>query len=325
MILTVIIPVYNCEKYIVECLNSVCKKLNEKDLIEVIIINDGSTDNSLKKIQEFEEYSFVKIFNIKHKGVSCARNYGMRKSSGKFLMFVDADDTLVDDWANIILHTIKTNKNSYVISFNSNYKNEKIDLYIMIKKILGLCYENTSYATACSKIYNRSFLLNTGIKFDTSLTYGEDVIFNLDVVSNTKKFLIIGEYIYNYRYVSDSSSNCYRASTICSYNNYLDVLNKKLSSYNYEKGFVKEIYKTQCTFVSIILVGMILKKKDLLNKNVYLNLVYTMHKNDLIFIKNKFKLNVAAFLIKYRLFFLLSLIIYFKKFFCKKNGEFRKI
>lgn len=95
MKLSVIIPVYNVEKYIEECLDSVVKQ--SVDNVEVICVNDGSTDNSLKVLQEYEKkYNYIYVYSKENGGLSSARNYGIEKATGDYIFFLDSDDMLAD-------------------------------------------------------------------------------------------------------------------------------------------------------------------------------------------------------------------------------------
>ena len=88
---SVIIPVYNCEKFIIRCIESFLKQKNKK--MEIIVVDDGSKDNTLKILNEaYSDNSFVRIFNKKNTGVSDSRNFGIRKARGKYILFSDSDD-----------------------------------------------------------------------------------------------------------------------------------------------------------------------------------------------------------------------------------------
>lgn len=99
--ITFVIPIYNAEKYLAECLESLVKQNVNK---EILCINDGSTDNSLNILESYASiYTEIKIINKKNEGVSKARNLGIDKAKGRYLWFVDADDyLLVDDMAELI-------------------------------------------------------------------------------------------------------------------------------------------------------------------------------------------------------------------------------
>ena len=84
-ILSIIIPAYNCEKYICQCLESIISYKN----IEIIVINDGSTDNTKELL---EKYTKIKFYNNENYGVSYTRNFGIKEATGKYIMFIDSDD-----------------------------------------------------------------------------------------------------------------------------------------------------------------------------------------------------------------------------------------
>ena len=93
--ISIIIPVYNVEKYLVECLDSVCGQCNDKT--EVIAINDGSTDNSLKVLQNMQKkYPNLHILSQNNHGLGAVRNLGIRMAQGKYIYFLDSDDCLAD-------------------------------------------------------------------------------------------------------------------------------------------------------------------------------------------------------------------------------------
>lgn len=95
---TVIVPVYNCEKYLPMCLDSLVNQTIDKDLMQVLLIDDGSKDNSLALLNSYaEKYPFFQVYANKNGGVSAARNFGIRHSEGMYIMYLDADDTLSEN------------------------------------------------------------------------------------------------------------------------------------------------------------------------------------------------------------------------------------
>ena len=102
MKLSIIIPTYNSATYIKQCLDSIYKNaLNIIDSFEVIVVNDGSTDNTSDILNQYQ-FQNLKIYTNSNHGVSYSRNYGIGKASGKYIMFVDSDDLLIENWFNII-------------------------------------------------------------------------------------------------------------------------------------------------------------------------------------------------------------------------------
>lgn len=119
-LLSVIIPCYNCQDYIYECLQSVCSQID--DSVEVIVINDGSTDNSLREIERFisenKEHT-IKLVTQLNQGVSAARNTGIEVSSGKYLAFLDGDDLWDSSFWEKLSPTLKYDDID-LIEFNAN-------------------------------------------------------------------------------------------------------------------------------------------------------------------------------------------------------------
>jgi len=99
--LSIIIPMYNAEKYIAKCLDSIFAEIDKTDDIEVILIDDGSSDRSIESCKDFLVYNIQILKNI-HKGVSAARNLGIAQATGKWIMFVDADDWLAQGWSSVL-------------------------------------------------------------------------------------------------------------------------------------------------------------------------------------------------------------------------------
>lgn len=95
---TIIVPVYNVEEYLDTCLMSLVNQTMPKDQMEVLVINDGSKDNSLEICRRFEEkYSFIKVFSKENEGLSATRNYGIKRAQGKYLFYLDSDDYLTEN------------------------------------------------------------------------------------------------------------------------------------------------------------------------------------------------------------------------------------
>ena len=97
--LSIIIPAYNAERYIKPCLDSILQNSKESlSKTEIIVINDGSTDNTLKILENYNQYKNIKIHTTKNQGVSAARNLGISLAKGEWVTFIDADDTISDDF-----------------------------------------------------------------------------------------------------------------------------------------------------------------------------------------------------------------------------------
>lgn len=218
---SIIIPVYNAEKYISDCIKSILNQTYKN--FEIIIIDDGSQDNSLDLC-----YNFAKIdkrINIHHKnngGVSSARNHGLKFISGDYLLFVDADDMISPECLfNFYLCIIETNTDICFHEFtfikdtdtnklknvnnNASLKNEckRIKLndfyyYFNNKWIL--------FSATWSKCYKVSIIKEFNITFSTAICLYEDYLFLLEYLAHTKKIYITLSVGYQYRIVKNSLS-----------------------------------------------------------------------------------------------------------------------
>ena len=104
MDLSIIVPIYNVEKFVRPCMESIFRQGLDEDCFEVIAVNDGSTDNSIKVIDELlEKHHNISIVNQSNQGLSAARNTGIEKASGKYILFVDSDDLLIDNTLSTLL------------------------------------------------------------------------------------------------------------------------------------------------------------------------------------------------------------------------------
>lgn len=125
MILSIIIPIYNVEKYVEKCIRSCEAQDMSKDDYEIVVINDGSPDNSLKIVKCIaDEYPNIKIISQANKGLSAARNTGMRNASGEYYMFVDSDDWIAENCLGKICRKLKAEQPDALAICAANVKGE---------------------------------------------------------------------------------------------------------------------------------------------------------------------------------------------------------
>ena len=207
---SVIIPVYNVEKYIDRCLKSIISQ-NYDDL-EIIVIDNGSTDSSGSICDTYaSEYSNISVYHIENHGVGAARNFGLSKARGEFIYFVDSDDYLVGnlfaDFADKLVSDLDLVVFSYYNSFEEDLteksRTEKSlpfkgnydkDGFIKIFKELFL---SDMLYTVWNKIYRREFLLENNLSFE-QYEIGEDVRFNLNVYRNVNRIFLSQDSYYVY-------------------------------------------------------------------------------------------------------------------------------
>lgn len=222
-ICSIIIPAYNCADSIINCLNSL--RLNYADRLEVIIIDDGSGDDTAEKVKEYiKAYDFCKFFSISHKGVSAARNYGIKNALGKYIFFMDSDDT-VDrekfdnalkfcaendlDLAVFDYETVKQGKTETVVSnidHNVLIRKEQIQKEVFKKIFLS---GSVGLINLWNKIYKKEIIEKFCVSFDEKSIYGEDLVFNVLYLQNTDKMMAFGEKFYKYN-VNNSGCPSYK-------------------------------------------------------------------------------------------------------------------
>ena len=207
---SIIVPVYNVEKYLSKCLDSLINQ-TLKD-IEIICVNDGSTDSSLAILKDFANNdSRIKILDKQNEGVSVARNTGIEVATGQYLMFVDSDDYLVENACEKALIAIEHENSDICIFGHYDLVDEKLVKSSVNKDIIKAQKQNNQTYTDFSiniwdKIYNREFLIRNSINFIPNLKTSEDVIFNFICQFNNPKVSYSTEPLYVYRLASENSA-----------------------------------------------------------------------------------------------------------------------
>ncbi len=250
---SVIIPVYNTEKYIRKCLDSVCNQTLSD--IEIICVNDCSPDNSLEILKEYaQKDNRIKIIDFKeNKGAAVARNKGIDEATGEFVGFVDSDDFIDLDFYEKLY--VKAVKGGAEVVKGSDMKilhqdgHAEIDLQnekIKKNKINFWC----QYTTA---IYKREFILKNDIKFPMGLLVGEDPVFAIKTAFLCNKIDIINDAQYYYaRRENSLNSEYWNIDKVDSYIEYINIvtsfaLNQDLSDNDYRIFFGWVLNDIFCT------------------------------------------------------------------------------
>lgn len=209
--ISVIIPVYNTEKYIEKCINSILEQTYNN--IELIIINDGSTDNSesiIKKI--IKNKNNVKYKKIKNSGVAHARNVGLSLATGKYVGFVDSDDFISKDMYKALYDTAIKEKSDIVTSgYNKCYKDKMTQYFPKDKTVFGKSvieskniFLNTNPYLPL-KLFSIDLINKNNIKFEEDLRIFEDLLFCYKLYLNANKISYVDNAYYNYNCNNGSS------------------------------------------------------------------------------------------------------------------------
>lgn len=210
--LSIIIPIYNGERYIKRCLESIVSQDNGK--IEVCLIDDGSKDKSAEKCAKYtSQYPFIQYFYKENGGVSSARNLGLQKISGDYVWFVDVDDTIASNAIEEVFSSIGADLTIYNF-YRVAQENTLIDLENKqgIYEIVDLNDFFSNYILKyklangpLNKIYKTELIKKIGLKFDEDLRIGEDFAFNLIYYKQIKSFEFKSAPIYLYYMVEGSA------------------------------------------------------------------------------------------------------------------------
>lgn len=218
--ISIIIPVYNVERYLNECLDSVCAQ-SFKDL-EIICVNDGSTDNSLEILNDYgDNDNRIKIITQENNGLGHARNTGLRYATGEYVLFIDSDDLLTSNCLDELYVNAVSNDSDLVI-FNffrfNEYANSQTPSGLFLDNMFGdVDYNNFTftyndikqhvmdeYFAVWFKLYKKEFLDKFNISFQEGIAY-EDVLFQIKCFLYADRMSFLPEFIYNYR-TSNSNS-----------------------------------------------------------------------------------------------------------------------
>lgn len=229
--ISIIIPVYNVEKYLTKCLDS-CFIQKRCDL-EVLAVNDGSTDASGALLDEYaQKESRLRVFHQQNAGVVTARNLGIKKAKGEWLAFVDSDDFLEVNAIELLYDAAIKSKADIAVAkyrnvsengiFGSANRISNIDS-LGQKELAQLLLEEKLAFSLCAKLFQRT-LFNSVIT-DTSLKLGEDAYVTLQLFANAQKTVVVDAVVYNYLQRSSSATHCPSVLAINSILRFIEATN----------------------------------------------------------------------------------------------------
>lgn len=287
--LSIIVPVYGVEKYIDKCLDSLVKQSLKE--IEIIVVNDGTKDNSQKIIDKYvKKYpEKIKSYIKENGGQGSARNYGLEKANGEYIGYVDSDDFVEKDMYKKLYNKAKENNYDIVVCGNYNvsedYQNKNIDAFI---NNYNTDLENIFFGKMAvwNKIYKRDILIKNKLEFKEKVWY-EDLAFTLKAIMNSNTFAFIDEPLYDYLIREGSTMN---NSNVKRNLEILEAFNDILSYIQHNK---KEEYFSKIEFLAIdhIYISAIVRvlkaeaddkvKRETINKLLdYMNKKFPNYKNN---------------------------------------------
>lgn len=268
MKVSIIIPAYNAEEYLPRALDSIINQVYKN--LEIIVIDDASTDNTKAIIKQYAEKDnrIVPFYSSVNRGVSSARNIGLRAATGDFVLFVDSDDELTKEAIRRMIDVSNDYNSDFIDSYHLLYyrkKNGKIYSFTEKKvpkkiQVLGNLNDNIkvldSYTYITGKLIKRSLL--EGLEFNESLSRYEDLVFEHELKNRINNYVMLNKVVYLYYQRQDSLVNTLGKKHLC----YLDAAKE-----------VKKIYKNSNKLIKSKIDAMIFQ-------NMMLTLFTKVIKND---------------------------------------------
>ena len=229
-IVSIIVPVYNSEKYLRQCVESILTQTFND--FELLLIDDGSTDNSGKICDEFAEKDFrITAFHTPNGGVSAARNFGIEKAKGKFINFIDSDDWIKETYLehllegdeNTELRVVGYLEQSSKLSWKEylpqkeTFVNEQIISFI--EKHIASCIGHAPWG----KLFLKEIIDKNNLYFDTKFAYGEDTFFCIRYLKKISSIKVNNSADYYWRFVGTSLSRINYIRDIEAWNNFVSV------------------------------------------------------------------------------------------------------
>lgn len=234
--ISIIIPAYNAEKYIKKCLDSLIKQTKKE--IEIIVINDGSKDNTEELIKSYTD-SRIKYYKNTNHGIGYSRNYGIEKAKGKYIMFLDSDDYVEKDICEKLYNKARNDDLDVVIcDFFKEFENGNIEEIHTNDFKNSSLKDNpeiiTEYLSPWAKLYSTKLLKDNNIKFVENLKY-EDAPFVIETLDKAKKIGKVNDCLVHYM-IHGNSETTVRDKRVFDILKILD----KIRKYTKNKSYLKD-------------------------------------------------------------------------------------
>lgn len=244
-LVSVIVPVYNCELYLDRCLQSIINQSYKR--LEIIVVNDGSTDSSPSIIRKYAELdSRIKQINKVNEGLVAARKTGISFAHGKYIQYLDSDDMLLDNAIHLLQEKAESTQADIVVApfyFNEESVKRCSDFFDF-EQMSGIQYlkfilKSKAYWTVWSKFHLRSLYSNNIQSLD--IAFGEDVVLSTQLLLNSSKIVSINTPIVEYYVYSSSMSHCLNDKSYLDFNCYISWFDSYIISKNISAQLAEEL------------------------------------------------------------------------------------
>lgn len=274
-LVSIIVPAYNAEKTIHNTIDSVLNQSYKE--WELLIINDGSTDNTEKVCSNFKDIR-IKIINQTNQGLSAARNTGLRNSKGDYICFVDSDDWISPEYISTLYSSLNKENSDIAVCGIKMIKNASVDIISVknncsFENLFGnrdflVLFETGLLNSSCNKLYKKEIIVKESLLF-RNLALVEDIEFNIHYFQYTQKISIVKDALYNYELNNSQLTLKASEEMFINYINIHDLLLKLVDTKNilYINKFVYHQY------FSIMLRFIAKVSKNELSKRITFNLL----------------------------------------------------
>ncbi len=239
---SIIVPVYGVENYIVKCIDSIVRQTYKN--LEIIIINDGTKDNSIKLIEDNFNDKRIKIFNQKNSGQAVARNFGITKATGKYIMFIDSDDFVDTNMIKDMVDTMEEEKTDLVIcdyyKLSEDNTKEHISIIPHYNKVNQKCSVTSMPGPVC-KLFKKEIFTKYNIKFLENKCFEDNAIMPFACAVSTNFSYIKKPYYYYLQRVGSSLNKKSYDKKWEDIFDSLDNLYTKFNEYNLLDKFNQEL------------------------------------------------------------------------------------
>lgn len=336
--ISIIIPVYNVAPLIGQCLDSLLKQTHTN--LEIICVNDGSTDNSLEILNQYKEKDTrIIVIDIENQGVSNARNVGLQQATGEFVSFVDSDDWVALNYCETLYKVAKQeNADIVMCTYMREYEHSSFPTYIFNKdyivwdrekmlqnihrRLFGLINEELknpekgdSVASLWTKFIRRDIALKGKFTDLKEIGTFEDGLYQIEILPFCNRFVYINEPLYHYRKTNTNSiTSKYKDNLFAQWQNLYTILGRAIIKNEYEDMYQIALNNRIC--LSMIGLGLneIAAKKNIFKKSKQLKQILLTERykeafHHLSFVYFPFKWKVFFTLCKKRWTFLLTVLL----------------
>lgn len=204
--ISIIVPVFNCERFIERCIQALLNQTYKNH--EIIIVDDGSSDNTYQLCKKYTSYQEIRLFHIRNHGVSYARNYGLKHADGEFIFFVDADDYVKNNYCETLVFKIEEENADLALCGHTIETERETAAFVPRTGIFSLeefmnIFITTEFVNMpWAKVYKREAI---NVLFNENRDMGEDFEFNINYLASCNKIVCIADSLYIYNLANDAS------------------------------------------------------------------------------------------------------------------------